>query len=161
MRECGSCDHRSRLLTVNPAHPVSAHVRLPSTNLPTIDIIATAPLVPQTKASTRSDESAIVVILESTRTRTAIRRIPKPHAQEPHQPIRRLSDPRTEVVVTTTKQGTESEAVTARTDPTMIGAEKKTRSIEATESAQSPQRSPSTALVDAPYPALILTPTAT
>lgn len=146
-----------RLLTLNPAHPVSAHVPPPSINPPTTDIIATDPPAPQATATMRSDESATVVILGSTRTRTAIPRNPKVHAQESHQPIHRPSEPRIEAVVTTTKKRTQSEAVTARTDPTMIKAETMTRTIEAIGSDQSPQRSLSTAPADAPYPAL--TPT--
>ena len=153
------------LLTVIPALHVSAHVPPPNTNPPTTDITATVLLVRPTTVNTRRDASAIVVIFESTRTRTATLRNPKALGQEAHQPIHQPSDPRTEAVVTTiettTKTRTLSEAVTARTDPIMIGVETRTRSIEATESVQCPRRSPSTAPADVPCPILTLTPTAT
>lgn len=115
------------------------------------------------RAITRSDESAIVVIRESTRTRMAIRRNPKTHVKESHQPIHQPSDLHTEAVGTTTGKKTQSGAVTAPTDPTAIEAEMMTKIIEATENDQSPQRSPSTVLAGDPSPALtpMLTPTAT
>ena len=152
------------MLTVFPALHVSAHV--PPRNInPTTDITATVPLVRPTTVNTRRDASAIAVILESTRTKTATLRNPKALVQEAHQPIHQPSDPRTEVVVTTIETTTEtrtlSERVTARTDPIMIGVEKRKRSIEVTESAQYLRRSLSTAPADVPYPTLTLTPTAT
>ena len=144
---------------------MSDHVPPPSINPPTTDITATVPLVRLTTVNTRRDASATVVILESTRTRTATLGNPKALGQEAHQPIHQPSGPHTEAVVTTIETTTEtrtlSEAVTARTDPIMIGVEKKTRSIGVTESAQCPRKSPSTAPADVPHPTLTLTPTAT
>ena len=160
-----SCEYRICLLTVIPALHVSGHVPPPNINPPTTDITATVPLVRPTTVNTRRDASVIVVILESTRTRTATRGNPKALGQEAHQPIHQASDPHTEAIVTTIETTTEtrtlSEAVTARTDPIMIGVEKRTRSIEATESAQCPRRSALTAPADVPYPTLTLTPTVT
>ena len=132
-----------------------------STSPPITDIIATGPTVPLTTASMKNGESATTVTRENMRMRMAIRGSPKAHAQESHQPIHRPSDPRIEAVVTTIKKRIQSEAVTAPTDPTMTGVETMTRSIEATESDQSPQRSLSTAPADATYPVLIPTTTPT
>ena len=158
-------EYRICLLTVIPALHVSDHAPQPNINPPTTDITATVLLVRLTTVNTRRDASAIVVILENTRTRTATLGNPKALGQEAHQPIQRPSDPHTEAVVTTIETTTEtrtlSEAVTARTDPIVIGVEKKTRSIGVTESAQCPRRSPSTAPADVPYPTPTLTPTAT
>ena len=153
--------YRVHLLTAHPAHPVSAHVPPPSTNPLTTDIIATAPPVPQTTATTRGGESATVVILEDTMTRMAIQKNPKVHALGSHQPIHQPSEAHIEAAVTMKRRGTGTGAVTAPTDPTMIGLEKKIRSIEATESAQSPRRSVSTALADEMHPTRILMSTAT
>ena len=147
-------------LTANQAPPESVLVLRPSTNPPTIDIIATGPPVPLTTASMKSDESATTVTRENTRMRTVTRRNPKAHVRESHQPIHRPNDPPTEAVVNTTKKRIQSEAVTARTDHIMTGVETMTRSIEATESDQSPQRSLSTVPADATYPALTPTTTA-
>ena len=153
--------YRVHLLTVYPAHPEIDHVPLRNTSPLTTDIIATAPPVPQMTASTRGGESATVVILEGTRTRTVIPKNTKVHALGSHQPIHQLSEAHTEAVVTMRRKGTGTGAVTGPTDPTMKGLEKRTRSIEATGSAQSPQRSVSTALAEETYPTLILMPTAT
>ena len=160
-----SCEYRFCLLTVIPALHVSGHVPPPNINPPITDITATVPLVRLTTVNTRRDASAIVVILESTRTRTATLGNPKALGHEAHQPIHQPSDPHTEVVVTTIETTTEtrtlSEAVTARTDPITTGVEKKTRTIGVTESAQCPRRLASTAPADVPYPTPTLTPTAT
>lgn len=63
--------------------------------------------------------------------------------------------------MTARKKRTVNGAVIAPTVPTTIEAKKKTRSIEATESAQNLRRSPSTAPADGTYPTQTLSPTAT
>ena len=161
MRQCGFCDDVVHLLTANPARPVSAHVLPLSTNPLTTDIIATAPLVPQMTASTRDGETATVAVLAGMKTITAIRKNAEAHAPESHQPTHQPGEVRTGAAVTTTKRRRQNGAVTAPTDPTMIGAETKRRNIEATESAQSPPRSPLTVQADEAYQTRVLTSTAT
>ena len=130
------------LLTSRSARPVSAHVPPPNTNPLTIATIATAPPVLQTTAITRSNGSGTAVIHASTKTRMATRKNRGAHTPGSHRPTPQRSATRTEAVANTKKKGTRNGAVTAATAPTATGAEKKTKTTEASEDAQSPRRSP-------------------
>ena len=151
---------QNALLTANPVHPANARVPPPSINPLIIDIIATVPPVLPTIASMRGDESATVVIREGTTTRTAIRKSTKAHALESHQPIHQQSEVRIEAVVNTKRRRKGTAALTDPTDPTVTGVEKRTRNIEAAESARSPQKSLSTARADEAFLTLIVIPMA-